>query len=149
VIEPWSERWRNPVDLETLFVLHYTAQALTPFKPISVFKGLTERQATWACRLSNLFNLSSRRDILMLLWFSLQYSDLERDAESLGHDPNDIYTGDYDRSLMEWTNRLPPKYPEDTVPDEMTFAEWVAGYFTDVAEGRSPMWLLERRDDEA
>ena len=43
----------------------------------------------------------------------------------------------------------PPKFPEDTVPDETTFAELVAGYFTDVSEGRSPMWLLERRDDEA
>jgi hypothetical protein len=38
---------------------------------------------------------------------------------------------------------------EATVPDETTFAEWVAGYFTHVSEGRSPMWLLERRDDEA
>lgn len=148
VIEPWTERWRNPAELETLFVLHYTAQSVGPvvdtfYEPCPDFKGLTDRQATWACRLRNLFNLSSRRDVLMLLWFSIHYSDLERITLSLGYESDDIYTGDLDRCLMEWTGRLPAKYPEDIIPDEAAIAEWLFYYTRNVSEERMPMWELQ------
>ena len=84
----------------------------------------------------------------MLLWFSLQYSDLERTALSLGYEPEYIFSDVLDRDLMEWTGRVPQKYPGDYIPDEIGLEEWVYHWFKDISEGRKPMRVLDHDDIE-
>ena len=140
VVQPWGERWRGrPDELETLFVLHYTAKSVAQ----SFFDGITDRQADWACRLRGLFDLSQEWDALLLLWFSIQYSELERNGEDLGYKGEEFYDENFDRYLLEWTGRFPLRYPEqESIPEEVTIKEWVISYFKAVSEGRQFFWTI-------
>ena len=139
----WSNlggRWREkPDELEPLFVLHYTAKSVAQ----SCSDGIAEPQADWACRLRSLFDLSQEKDALLLLWFSVQYSELARDGENLRIKDEELYTGNLDLHLLEWTGRLPLRYPEhDSIPDKATIREWVVSYFKAVSEERPYTWML-------
>ena len=140
MVQPWGERWRGkPDELETLFVLHYTAKSVAQ----SFFDGITDRQADWACRLRGLFDLSQEWDVLLLLWFSIQYSELERNGEDLGYKGEEFYDENFDRYLLEWTGRFPLRYPEqESIPEEVTIKEWGISYFKAVSEGRQFFWTI-------
>ena len=55
----------------------------------------------------------------------------------------ELYTGNLDLHLLEWTGRLPLRYPEhDSIPDKATIREWVVSYFKAVSEERPYTWML-------
>ena len=79
----------------------------------------------------------------MLLWFSIQYSELERNGEDLGYKGEEFYDENFDRYSLEWTGRFPLRVPEqESIPEEVTIKEWVISYFKAVSEGRQFFWTI-------
>ena len=108
------------------------------------FGYLTDRQTKWFSRLSDLFDLSKRREILLLLWFGIRYSDQERSVKKLGYTDLEPATYWLDRMVMEWTGRIEPRYPGDTIPNDTQLADDIFFYFKDITEGRESHWLIGR-----
>ena len=122
VVDPWSEQPDGPFDHErfkTLTVLAQTAGQVMDRYAIKGFKGLTKRQADWACKLQSFFNLSNPLEALVLLLFTFQFTQNELVDIEMGK------TGPIDRShplsqaLMAWvwwdpsseTSRVDRFYP--------------------------------------
>jgi len=142
-VTPWSEEWRESGISSTLLVLHNTAKDVASEN----FRYLTDRQTKWFSWLSNLFDLSKRREILLLLWFGIRYSEQERSVKKLGYTDLEPATYWLDRMVMEWTGRIEPRYPDDTIPDNTRLADDIFFYFKDTAEGRESYWLIGRARD--
>jgi len=142
-VTPWSEEWRESGIPSTLVVLHNTAKNVAPEN----FRYLSDRQTKWFSWLSDLFDLSKRREILLLLWFGIRYSEQERSAKKLGYTDLEPTTYWLDRMVMEWTGRIEPRYPDDTIPDNTRLADDIFFYFKDTAEGRESYWLIGRARD--
>ena len=139
-VTPWSEEWSESGFASTLLVLHNTAKDVAQEN----FRYLTDRQTKWFSRLSDLFDLSKRREILLLLWFGIRYSDQERSVKKLGYTDLEPATYWLDRMVMEWTGRIEPRYPDDTIPNDTQLADDIFFYFKDITEGREPHWLIGR-----
>ena len=142
-VTPWSEQWLQLGIPSTLLVLHNTAKGLAQDN----FRYLTDRQSKWVSWISDLFDLSKRRGILLLLWFGIRYSEQERSMEKLGYKDLEPVTSWLDRLLMEWTGRIEPRYPENTIPDDTQLEDDIFFYFKDLAEGRESHWLIGRARD--
>ncbi len=139
-VTPWSEEWRESGISSTLLVLHNTAKDVASEN----FRYLTDRQTKWFSWLSDLFDLSKRREILLLLWFGIRYSEQERSVKKLGYTDLEPATYWLDRMVMEWTGRIEPRYPDDTIPNDTQLADDIFFYFKDITEGREPHWLIGR-----
>jgi len=67
--------------------------------------------------------------------------------EKLGYKDLEPVTSWLDRLLMEWTGRIEPRYPENTIPDDTQLEDDIFFYFKDLAEGRESHWLIGRARD--
>mgnify|MGYP000026434389 FL=1 len=139
-VAPWSEEWCESGLASTLLVLHNTAKDVAQKN----FRYLTDRQIKWFSWLSDLFDLSKKREILLLLWFGIRYSEQERSVKKLGYMDLEPATYWLDRMVMEWTGRIEPRYPGDTIPNDTQLADDIFFYFKDITEGRESHWLIGR-----
>ena len=105
VIDPWSEREDGTFDsdrIKTLTVLTHVASKVMDQYGIKDFAGFTKRQADWACKLKEFFNLSNQFEALVLLLFTFQFSQKER-FELETSKPTTVDRSDQlSQALMSW-----------------------------------------------
>ena len=122
VVDPWSEQPDGPFDHErfrTLTVLAHTADQVMDRYTIKGFKGLTKRQADWACKLQPYFNLSNPFEALVLLLFTFEFSQNERCDLEMGKTEPIDRSHPLSQALMAWvwwdpsseTSRIDRFYP--------------------------------------
>ena len=122
VVDPWSEQPDGPFDHErfrTLTVLAHTAGQVMDRYTIKGFKGLTKRQADWACKLQSYFNLSNPFEALVLLLFTFAFSQNERCDLEMGKTEPIDRLHPLSQALMAWvwwdpsseTSRIDRFYP--------------------------------------
>ena len=105
VIDPWSEQPDGPFDhqrFETLTVLANTAGQVMDRYAIKGFKGLTKRQADWACKLRSFFNLSNPFEALVLLFFTFRFSQNERFDLEMGRTEPIERSHPLSQALIAW-----------------------------------------------
>ena len=99
-IDIWKNKWSNPDRFRTLLVLLDTARSVCRDHGVENFEGLTDRVASWACKLRPFFDLESRLDCLVLLDFARMFAQEERFAKAMNKPMSS--DGDVSRHLMAW-----------------------------------------------
>ena len=99
-IDIWKTKWSNPDRFRTLLVLLDTARSVCRDHGVEDFEGLTDRVASWACKLRPFFDLESRLDCLVLLDFARMFAQEERFAKAMNKPMSS--DGDVSRHLMAW-----------------------------------------------
>ena len=100
-LDLWRNQWSgNPDRFRTLSVLLDTARSVCMDYNVEDFEGLTDREASWACKLRSFFNLENRLDCLVLLDFARGFARDERFAKAMEKPMN--VDGALSRWLMAW-----------------------------------------------
>ena len=105
VIDPWSEVTDGPFDherIKTLTVLAHVAGQVMDRYAIKGFEGFTKRQADWACKLQEFFNLSNQFEALVQLLFTFQFSQKERFELEMSKSTTVDRSDPLSKALMAW-----------------------------------------------